>query len=533
MNTINLEKVEHKGELRIKVSFKINSQILKVLRTIPGCLWSKTLSSWHIPFSDESLTALNEKFNYPEIGKFVEKHQQKIKKNDFNSQSNNPVYVKNTDAQICVNMRKDENDTRFIRSLKYSRWNSTDFCWNVSNTAENKEKIATYFGSRLIEGENPLFSVKPNTSDIERNVVTLIQYSTGRMKLIFRYNPVFVTFIKRLPMYSWDKTNKWWTLPFSDPLVHEISVFCTNNNLKLDFRKELTTTLKRARKPAELIENYRSCPDNFIEKLKIKRYSESTIKTYCNAFEEFINYYNTKDIDRISEPDIVAYLRYLVDTRGVSSSYQNQAINAIKFYYERVLGGQRKLYFVDRPRRERTLPVVLSLEEVQQVLVGIDNLKHKCLIMTIYSGGLRISEAVNLRIEDIDVDRKQLFVKAAKGKKDRYTLLSSKLVDMIRMYIDLYNPTYYLFEGADGGKYSARSIQMVFKRALDRTGIKKQATIHTLRHSFATHLLENGTNLRYIQELLGHGSSKTTEIYTHITSKGMDSIKNPLDGLSF
>ena len=153
--------------------------------------------------------------------------------------------------------------------------------------------------------------------------------------------------------------------------------------------------------------------------------------------------------------------------------------------------------------------------------------------MVIYSGGLRLSEVKNLRLEDLDYDRKQIFIKAAKGKKDRYTLLSEKLKTILNEYITIYSPEKYLFESPEKGKYSARSIQVIFKRAAVLADVKKQVTIHTLRHSFATHLLENGTNLRYIQELLGHSSSKTTELYTHITSKGMNAVKSPLDSLNF
>ena len=261
------------------------------------------------------------------------------------------------------------------------------------------------------------------------------------------------------------------------------------------------------------------------------RYSEQTIKTYKSLFEEFINYYNKSDITKIDEPMIKSFMRYLVTERKVSTSYQNQSINAIKFYYERILGGQRKIYYIDRPRREKTLPTVLSEEEITSILHSIENIKHKAIIMTIYSSGLRISEAINLKLKDIDSKRMQIRVEQSKGKKDRYTLLSTKTLDILRLYFHEYKPKLWLFEGQSGEQYSGRSIQNILKMALSKTDIKKHVTVHTLRHSFATHLLENGTDLRYIQSLLGHESSKTTEIYTHITTKGFDQIKSPLDKL--
>ena len=222
----------------------------------------------------------------------------------------------------------------------------------------------------------------------------------------------------------------------------------------------------------------------------------------------------------------------MVTERKVSSSYQNQAINAIKFYYERVLGGQRKFYFIERPIKEKTLPVVLNTDEVKAILNATSNLKHKAILMIIYSAGLRISEAVALKIQDIDSKRMQIRVQQSKGKKDRYTLLSEKALAVLRAYFQEYRPKYWLFEGQEpGSQYATRSIQNIFKASASKAGIRKKVSVYTLRHSFATHLLENGTDIRYIQNLLGHESSKTTEIYTHITTKGFDQLKSPLDNL--
>ena len=221
----------------------------------------------------------------------------------------------------------------------------------------------------------------------------------------------------------------------------------------------------------------------------------------------------------------------MVTDRKVSASYQNQAINAIKFYYERVLGSKRKFYFIERPNKEKTLPVVLNTDEIKQILNVTENLKHKTILALIYSAGLRISECINMKIKDIDSKRMQIRISQSKGKKDRYTLLSQKTLVLLRSYFLEYKPKDYLFESPTLEQYSASSIQAIFRASCAKAKITKKATVHTLRHSFATHLLENGTDLRYIQSLLGHESSKTTEIYTHITTKGFDQIKSPLDNL--
>lgn len=202
-----------------------------------------------------------------------------------------------------------------------------------------------------------------------------------------------------------------------------------------------------------------------------------------------------------------------------------------KFYYEKVLKGKRKVYLIERPREEKYLPEVLSKEEVKLLLNATDNLKHKAILMTIYSGGLRVSEAVNLKIKDIDSNRMQIRVSQSKGKKDRYTLLSKKALEVLRKYVSEYKPKDWLFEGLGGEEYSRRTITEILRKSVEKTGIKKHVTVHTLRHSFATHLLEAGTDIRYIQSLLGHENTKTTEIYTHITTKGFDQIKSPLDNL--
>jgi site-specific recombinase XerD len=301
--------------------------------------------------------------------------------------------------------------------------------------------------------------------------------------------------------------------------------------LKLSYEEEPALNKGVPRITPFDIPNYRTCPDEYIAKLRELRYSESTINTYSNSFEEFINYYHKWEINTIDEVKIISYIRFLVTERKVSTSYQNQAINAIKFYYERVLGGQRKFYFIERPIQEKALPIVLSMEEVASIIKVTINIKHRTMLMLTYSAGLRISEVLNLKIKDIDSKRMQIRVIQAKGKKDRYTLLSTKALAMLRVYFKAFQPEDWLFEGDRGGQYSSRSLQAVMHASCRKAGILKKASMHTLRHSFATHLLESGTDLRYIQSLLGHSSSITTEVYTHVTTKGFDKIVSPLDSL--
>jgi len=272
-------------------------------------------------------------------------------------------------------------------------------------------------------------------------------------------------------------------------------------------------------------------PSEFIKTLTLKNYAQNTIRTYKTMLQEFLEYYKDLDPGKITGEQIRDYLLYLLDKRKISISYQNQSINAIKFYYEQVLGRPVRTYYIQRPKKPKVLPNVLSEEEVQMILNKMDNLKHKCIISLAYSAGLRLGEVINLKPGDIDSKRNYVIVRQGKGMKDRYSLLSGRILELLRKYYAEYKPKEWLFEGQFGGPYSATSIHAILKSAVEKAGIKKRVTVHTLRHSFATHLLERGTDIRYIQELLGHQSSRTTEIYTHMTQKGLGKIKSPLDNL--
>lgn len=275
----------------------------------------------------------------------------------------------------------------------------------------------------------------------------------------------------------------------------------------------------------------KACPGEYIEQLDRMRYSENTKKVYVSFFRDFINHFPGTPVDAITDDGVNQYMRHLLEEKKISSSAQNQAINAIKFYYEKVRQGQRKIYALERPLKESKLPRILSGEEVAAILKAADNMKHRTMLQLIYAAGLRRSELINLKVSDIDSSRMVIHIRGAKGKKDRITILSAKILKLLREYFRQYRPGVWLFEGASGGQYSASSLHSVFTSALSKSGVRKEASLHTLRHSFATHMLESGTDIRYIQSLLGHNSSKTTEIYTHVTTRGLDKIRSPLDDL--
>ena len=331
----------------------------------------------------------------------------------------------------------------------------------------------------------------------------------GRITVSFPYNPDYISKVKTISGYSWHSEKKYWSFPFDGAVFEQIlSVF---EGTKIDV--DPTVYLEPMRK--ELVS---------------RKYSPKTIKAYLHHNEKFLRY-TGKAPDEIGDDEIKAYLVHLVENGEVATSTLNNTISALKFYYGTVRK-QEFAYDIERPRKDQKLPVVLSKEEVAQILSSVANLRHKALLMLVYSAGLRVSEVVGLKPTDIDAERKLIHVRDAKGRKDRYTLLSAVAMDTLNLYMKSHQPREWLFPSRKANSHiTTRTVQKVFEQARKKAGIKKDVTVHSLRHSFATHLLESGVDIRYIQELLGHKSSKTTEIYTHVSNRDLSKIRNPLDSI--
>ena len=270
--------------------------------------------------------------------------------------------------------------------------------------------------------------------------------------------------------------------------------------------------------------------DYFEALLKSRRYSNSTIKTYTEAIKVFLKYFQDRDPAEISNKDFILFNSNFILKNGYSASYQNQVINAIKLFYLKVENRKLSIEDIERPKRYNPLPKVIPKEMVEKMLTSIPNFKHKTALTLIYACGLRRSELINLRLKDLDSKRRTVTIVNGKGQKDRVLPVSEKLMKMIIKYYKLYRPATYLIEGQfKGNNYSETSLEKIFHKYLGKIYKNHNFTLHCLRHSYATHLLEAGVSLRYIQELLGHKSSKTTEIYTHVSMTGLQNIKNPAD----
>lgn len=332
----------------------------------------------------------------------------------------------------------------------------------------------------------------------------------NRIVVHFEKNAVLIARIKKLEDARWSASLKAWHLP-------------DNNENRKRFKIAL---------PSNLSETHVQKIEHFKRWLKSKRYSENTIKTYSEALSTFFKYYLHKPIEQITNDDVINFNNAYILKNKLSSSYQNQVVNALKLFYRQMQGAEMSVELIHRPKRQKLLPNVLSKEEVKAILTAHSNIKHKVMLSLIYSCGLRRSELLHLKPSDIDSKRTILIIRQAKGKKDRIAPLSEKIVTLLREYYQLFKPVRWLFEGQiPGEQYSEKSLESVLKQALSKTNIKKPVSLHWLRHSYATHLLEAGTDLRYIQEILGHTSSRTTEIYTHVSTKNLQNIKSPFDDL--
>jgi len=339
--------------------------------------------------------------------------------------------------------------------------------------------------------------------------------NNGRIIVKFPYNPAYIKKIKTIKGYKWHPEERYWSFQPNDGIVEKLVSAFDGESIDID------PSLQSSRGELE----------DLRRELVSRKYSTKTIKAYVYYNKNFLEFIKKASTEVINE-DIKDFLVYLSEQKEVSTSSLNIAVNALKFYYGEVLK-REFVYEIKRPKKDRKLPVVLSHEEVKKVFSSITNLKHKAILMLTYSAGLRVGEVVRLKIEDVDAQRKLIHIRSAKGRKDRYTILSAVALRVLKEYLEKYQPEKWLFCGALESRHiSTRTVQAIFEQAKERANIQKDVTVHSLRHSFATHLLESGTDIRYIQELLGHKNLKTTELYTYVSTKSLGKIRSPLDEIN-
>ncbi|MEA2075124.1 MAG: site-specific tyrosine recombinase/integron integrase [Euryarchaeota archaeon] len=346
------------------------------------------------------------------------------------------------------------------------------------------------------------------------------------IEISFSYNPDYITKIKTIEGYRWHPEGRYWSVPTDNNTLQKILYLFEGEEIRLDPALQLNTIKSEGRAL-----DYEQMIEVVKKELELRGYSQKTSKAYLHHIGRYMRYF-MKEPKELDERHIREYMLYLIDKEKVSRSYHDQAVSAVKFLYDNVLNMPKVVGCLPRPRKERKLPIVLSHEDVIQLFQAVTNVKHKAILMLAYSAGLRVSEVARLKVEDIDVKRRMIHIRGAKGRKDRYTILSQIALEVLREYWKAYRLKTWLFPGLkEGGHITTRTVEKILENASQKAGISKHITVHTLRHSFATHLLEGGTDIRYIQELLGHKSTKTTEIYTHVSVKDIGRIKSPLDSI--
>ena len=332
--------------------------------------------------------------------------------------------------------------------------------------------------------------------------------------LKFAYDTSLIKQVKQMVGARWSNSKKCWYVPDNETYREKFNLE-KNNETRLALSKIAAINQPHLKK--------------YIETLQLKGYSEHTIRTYRNEFGQLLNIIKEKNVESCNEETIRNYFLYCKNDLKLSENSMHSRINAIKFFFEKVLHREKFFIEIHRPKKEKNLPKVIHTKDIKNLFESTTNLKHNTLLKLSYGMGLRVSEIVNLKISDIDSNQMMVLLERAKGKKDRYVNLPESILHQLRAYYKEYQPKEYLFEGQYGGQYSIRSAQQVFKAALKKSKINKDVGIHSLRHSYATHLLENGTDIRFIQELLGHKDIRTTLLYTEVSDTSIRKIVSPLD----
>ena len=389
-------------------------------------------------------------------------------------------------GQNCIGIYFEKNALlqSLVQKQAGGRWSRTNKCWYVLCTKQNYEQLAkTLKGKAILE--------------------------TGQLKKYLlekkKNNPA--------PVLASEKK----TIAPKEVVHKEIIKIVATPNQIYTISKENREALQQ-----------------FKRQLNLKAYSPSTIKTYTNEFTQFLNTIKDNPAKEFTVSRLKDYFQYCYTTLQLSENTMHSKINALKFFYEQVLGREKFFWEIPRPKKPLLLPKLLNEDELRKLFNALSNKKHKAMLFTAYSAGLRVSEVVHLKIADIDSQRMQIFIERAKGKKDRYVNLSPILLDILRKYLLDYKPRpkIYLFESEQTtAAYPTRTVQQIFANAKKKAGIKKEVGIHSLRHSFATHLLDKGTDIRYIKDLLGHFNIRTTERYLHVSKKQLINIVSPFDDL--
>ncbi|WP_081212495.1 site-specific tyrosine recombinase/integron integrase [Salegentibacter sediminis] len=344
----------------------------------------------------------------------------------------------------------------------------------------------------------------------------------------FPFNMELNQEVGKIAGIRWSRTNRCYYLPFSQQNKSKLFELLKSKGRYIDYSALTGVQPEPARKPIPLDKPKQQLLDTYLSYLRGKRYSQSTLKTYRSFIEKFLLSID-KAPEELTNRDLEIFFEREIAGRSYAISTHRQCVSALKHFASLQQFPELEPEAINSPRKDKILPTVLSKEEVIDLLRATRNLKHRALFALLYASGLRVGEALNLKLNAIDIDRRQIIIRSAKGRKDRFVTMAESFIPLLLNYLDTYRPRFYFVEGYKGGQYSGSSVRAALKQACRQAGIKKRVTPHSLRHSYATHMLENGIDIRYIQSLLGHSRPETTMIYTHVTQKDLMQIRSPLD----
>ena len=494
MKKITVNRIVHRDSRRLTLKFTFDHELLSITKQLTGVAYSGSLKCWYVDDNEDRLREI--------LTAFRDKASVDI--SSIAAMSSPPPSEADIEAPVLPRTVVEVSDDETLPD---------DSDYSIHST-----KIpATKYGPVEFRITDSRLSVR----------------FTGR------YDQKWIDELKSYGKIYYDKSRKEFLLHWSKLTTDSLSDYFSDQHVPVRIiRTRVDSDTKEIRK--SFSDEVRSrtlkvegneAMDFLRDHLERNRYSPRTSESYLALLELFFKFFNDREPDEITQDNVADFINDFIIKNGFSPSYQNQMISAIKMYYEESGRGKIIPQFLERPRRGRALPKVFSKEEVSLILNSVRNTKHKLLLWIIYSCGLRRSEVTNIRLDDIDKTRNIIHIREGKGGVDRIVPVSEKVWQKLDEYLYNYSPVKYLFEGQNKSRYSVESVYNVFKQALKKAGINKEVGVHCLRHSYATHLHENGLDIRYIQELLGHKSTRTTEIYTHVSRRNLIAVRSPIDDL--
>lgn len=568
--SIVIKKIWHRDAFRIGIYFDYNTAIKSKLQSLKAT-YSKTHSCWYLDYSKEAYHLLKKHFTSivittseglpietPLVTGIESRDLSPIalSKSQLDRVAGSPEHktevlpfaqkmrlqlLESVGKYWVFKMHYHQTISRQLLAVKGVYWNANYKAYMAMRHPHVKQEVETilmtpsFFGTDFISKDisyrGHKITIRPHQEDVVWMEVYVPKFVAVHEKL------------KRFSMARYSKVKDCYLLPAAPSVLESIQLQMESFEImvvselpklylqkrNLPNRKQID--LKKAKDTIynQVPEKGKVYVDALVNQLLALNYSSSTLRTYSSAFLQFMRHFDYRNPELIGHDELVKYLGSLME-RGLSATSGHSMINGLQFYYQQVLGKSTFEIRLPRPKSEKKLPTVLTMEECLRIFQVVDNPKHKLLLLIGYGAGLRVSEIVQLKWRDILFSEFKIHIKNAKGKKDRMVMLPYSIVHSLELYRDLYKGKHYVFEGQYAGEpYSTGSVQQVMRDAIRKSGLEKKASVHTLRHSFATHLLENGTDIRYIQQFLGHSSIKTTTIYTHLTKSAVDKIQSPLD----